>query len=59
MLYFHLKILREKSLDFGCLKNLITQLVQFDNAAVFISATLLAGSKQKPCVILRSHGVKL
>ena len=59
MLYIQVKILCQQGLYFGGFENLLRDLIQFHNTAVFIGGALLAGSKQKPCVILRTHGVRL
>ncbi len=59
MIRLHLKILRQQFLDFGGLKNLITDLIQLDNTAILIGTSVLGRSKQKSCVILRTHGVRL
>lgn len=59
MLCFHLEVLCEQRLNFCRLKELISAVIQFDDAAVLVSDRLLARSKQKPCVILRTHGQQI
>ena len=59
MLCIHMKILRQQFLYFSRFQNLLGEVINLHNTAIFISAALLAGSKQKPCVILRTHGVRL
>jgi OOP family OmpA-OmpF porin len=59
VLCIHMKILRQQRFDFGGFENILTEVIQFHDAAILVSAATLAGSKQKPCVILRTHGVRL
>jgi hypothetical protein len=59
MLCIQMKVLCKQLFDFSRFQNLLGEVINFHNTAVFISASLFAGSKQKPCVILRTHGVRL
>jgi len=59
VLRFHLKVLGQQGFDFRYFQHLINLLIQLHDATVFVGAFVLTRSKQEPCVVLRTHGVRL